>query len=166
MKKLIAFILSVCLLCVPLTAFAASNNENETETATEESIITKYLDSKWNVKTSDIHPELRLVGNVIRTVLPNFTENFFRLANFFLDNFGEGMNFAKEVNYEEKYITREDGTELRICVYTPKEKQENVPGLLWIHGGGYAIGIPEQDYSFIESFVSFYVFCSGYQNKN
>ena len=153
MKKLIAFILSVCLLCVPLTAFAASNNENETETATEESIITKYLDSKWNVKTSDIHPELRLVGNVIRTVLPNFTENFFRLANFFLDNFGEGMNFAKEVNYEEKYITREDGTELRICVYTPKEKQENVPGLLWIHGGGYAIGISEQDYSFIESFV-------------
>ena len=28
-----------------------------------------------------------------------------------------------------------------------------MPGLLWIHGGGYAIGVPEQDFSFIESFV-------------
>lgn len=28
-----------------------------------------------------------------------------------------------------------------------------MPGLLWIHGGGYAMGIPEQDHGFVRSFV-------------
>lgn len=42
---------------------------------------------------------------------------------------------------------------LRLCVYRPKEKREKAPGLLWIHGGGYAIGIPELDGNFIKSFI-------------
>jgi acetyl esterase/lipase len=28
-----------------------------------------------------------------------------------------------------------------------------VPGILWIHGGGYAIGVPEQDEGFIQRFI-------------
>jgi len=52
---------------------------------------------------------------------------------------------SKKMRYKQEYITRPDGTKLRICVYTPLERKENVPGLLWIHGGGYALGIPEQD---------------------
>ena len=43
----------------------------------------------------------------------------------------------------EEWITREDGSKLRICVYRPLHEVSNVPGVLWLHGGGYALGIPE-----------------------
>ena len=115
--------------------------------------ITSLFNKNYNIKTEDIHPELRIIGNLIRTVMPHFTKPFYSFANFFLDNILSGMNLATKVSFEEKYIIREDGTKLRICIYSPKKKQENVPGVLWIHGGGYAIGIPEQDFSFIQSFV-------------
>ncbi|MBR3766907.1 MAG: alpha/beta hydrolase [Clostridia bacterium] len=107
---------------------------------------------RWEVKSEEIHPELRCLGNVIRTVFPNFTNFFFKLANRFLTVF-KLPDLTRGVNYEQKYISREDGSCLRICVYTPEEAKENVPGLLWIHGGGFALGAPEQDFSFIEAFV-------------
>lgn len=43
----------------------------------------------------------------------------------------------------EEWITREDGTKLRVCVYKPLHLKEEAPGVLWLHGGGYAQGIPE-----------------------
>ena len=136
MKKIVAVLLCAVILCTPLTVFAT----------------TEIADEKWNIKSSDIHPEIRTVGNIIRTIMPNFTVSFFKLANLFLDNIGL-PNLTHGINYEEKFIVREDGSELRICVYSPKDKKENVPGLLWIHGGGYGLGCPEQDFSFIQSFI-------------
>lgn len=147
MKKILAFALCLCLLLTPVFASAKEIKDENS------SYMTNLLDKKWNVKTSSIHPELRVVGNLVRIVMPQFTEGFFKLANFFMDNFICGINLAKSVNFEEKYIEREDGSSLRICVYSPKERKENVPGLLWMHGGGYGLGAPEQDYKFIESFV-------------
>lgn len=146
MKKIIAVILCAVLLCSPFTALASGKT-----TDTQENGVYNMFD-RWNIKSSEIHPEIRTVGNIIRTVMPNFTVGFFKIANLFLDNIGL-PNLTKGINCEEKYITREDGSELRICVYSPKEKKENVPGLLWIHGGGYGLGCPEQDFSFVQSFV-------------
>jgi acetyl esterase/lipase len=60
---------------------------------------------------------------------------------------------SRKMHYEQKYLTRSDGSKLRICVYSPPERRENVPGLLWIHGGGYSIGVPEQDDAYILRFV-------------
>ena len=111
--------------------------------------LTPSFGKDWNVKSESINPEIRPVGNIIRSLVPSFTEGLFDFANFFIDNFLCGMNLALRVKYEEKYITREDGSKLRLCVYSPKEKKSDVPGLLWIHGGGYALGAPEQDFSFI-----------------
>ena len=100
-----------------------------------------------NIKNEDINQEVRLEGVLMRTFMPSFSDGFVKLGNFFIDNFMCGMNLALRVKYEEKYITREDGSKLRLCVYTPKEQKKDVPGLLWIHGGGYALGAPEQDFS-------------------
>ena len=134
-------------MALPLTASA------KTESEAEENMITHYFENKWNVKTNEIHSELRFIGNAARLVLPNFTEKFFRFANFFLDNFGQIKPLSRTIKTEIKYIEREDGTKLRVCVYSPKGETDNLPGLLWIHGGGYAIGIPEQDLSFIKCFI-------------
>lgn len=147
MKRLLSLIIGICILCTPLTASAVA------QAGTNCNMISEYFDKKWTVKSNEIHPELRFIGNAIRTILPGFTERFFGMANFFLDNFGKGLKLSSKINYEQKFITRDDGSSLRICVYSPKEKKQDVPGLLWIHGGGYAIGIPEQDISFIESFI-------------
>lgn len=106
-----------------------------------------------SIKNEDINPSVRVEGILMRALMPSFSDGFVKLGNFFIDNFLCGMNLAFKVKYEEKYITREDGSKLRLCVYSPKEKKTDVPGLLWIHGGGYALGAPEQDFSFIEAFV-------------
>jgi len=144
MKKIITFFLLISLICTPATSVTLACNEEKTANAISDGI--------WNVKSSDIHPELRFIGNVIRIIMPNFTVGFFNIANLFLDNIGL-PDLTRGINYEEKFIVREDGSELRICVYSPKEKKENVPGLLWIHGGGYGLGCPEQDFAFIQNFI-------------
>lgn len=138
MKKFIAAAVALVIICTPVTVLA-----------TENGCIT---DGLWNIRTSDIHPELRLAGNIIRLVMPQFTPGFFRLANLFLDNIGL-PDLTRNIEREEIYIEREDSGTLRLCVYYPKEKKENVPGLLWIHGGGYGLGCPEQDFAFIQNFV-------------
>lgn len=106
----------------------------------------------WKIKTAQLHPELRVAGNIIRTVMPRFTRGFFKSANFFLGRVGL-PDLTKNICREEKYLTREDGSKLRICVYSPRVKKEKVPGLLWIHGGGYGLGCPEQDFHFVQKFV-------------
>lgn len=80
-----------------------------------------------------------------------FTERKIKIVNFFL-RFLKGKH-SRNLNYEQIYLNRGDGTRLRVCVYSPLVKKENVPGLLWIHGGGYAFGIPEQDDLYIKRFV-------------
>lgn len=145
MKKLIAVLLSLIFLLTPLTISAtAETNYSRT--------IGNLSDGLWNVKTSDIHPELRFAGNLIRIIMPQFTVGFFKIANLFLDNIGL-PDLTKDINREEIYIEREDGSKLRLSVYSPEEKKENVPGLLWIHGGGYGLGCPEQDFAFIQNFI-------------
>jgi acetyl esterase/lipase len=42
---------------------------------------------------------------------------------------------------------------MRICIFKPYVPQENVPGVLWLHGGGYAIGKPEQAKIWAKRFI-------------
>ena len=37
------------------------------------------------------------------------------------------------------------GSGVRVRVYKPKTEQKEFPALLWIHGGGHILGLPEQD---------------------
>ena len=99
-----------------------------------------------------IHPEMRNTGSAIRTILPYFKVSTFTKCNralkFLIGKGGKGMKF------EEVFISTAAGKSLRLCVYRPLEQKEKHPGVLWIHGGGYAIGIPEQDEGFIKGFVN------------
>ena len=147
MKKITAIICVFILLLSPVTVFAVA------EINQEKDAVSGSLIDGWNIKSDEMHPELRFIGNVIRVVFPHFTPFFFKLANKFLNVFTLPQ-LAKGVEKEEVFVERDDGSLLRLCVYTPEEKKENVPGLLWIHGGGYGLGAPEQDFSFIEDFIA------------
>ena len=98
-----------------------------------------------------IHPELRKTGTLIRIILPSFTEQIFRFAKIMIKPMKGKCR--RRLQYEQQYISRKDGSLLRICIYSPLLPQKDVPGLLWIHGGGYALGTPEQDELFISRFI-------------
>jgi len=103
------------------------------------------------IEPSMIHPELRKTGAFIRLVLPSYTLRKFRMAGVLI-NTAKGKCRSK-LNYTQQYIPRGDGTRLRVCIYSPASPQKNVPGLLWMHGGGYAFGTPELDELFIKRFI-------------
>lgn len=101
-----------------------------------------------------IDRQLRPIGEAIRFVWPSFSERKFKFCNFILKNFGRGADVTPwKIKCEQIKIPRTDGSELRLCVYSPRKREGEMPGLLWIHGGGYAMGIPEQDHGFVRAFV-------------
>ena len=106
------------------------------------------------IRLKDIHPDLRPMAALMRAFYPSsFSEGMLRAADRLQSRFGTGKPFGKKVKYEQIFVPRTDGSPLRLCLYMPPEGCHNAPGLLWMHGGGYALGLPEQDYAFIERFV-------------
>lgn len=105
------------------------------------------------ITKEQIHPELRKQGIIIRRLLPCFKESTFRKANILQKRFMKGNWNGKQSVCTFIEIPRRDGSNLRLLVCSPLQKKQNVPGVLWIHGGGYAVGLPEQDVSFIERFI-------------
>lgn len=50
---------------------------------------------------------------------------------------------VKGLQTSEEWIPRGDGSKLRIFICKPLHGKRDVPGVLWLHGGGYALGTPE-----------------------
>ncbi|WP_230678540.1 alpha/beta hydrolase [Lacticaseibacillus zhaodongensis] len=53
--------------------------------------------------------------------------------------------FPKDMQVDEHWTSRPDGTQLRIIVARSLRPKPNATGVLWLHGGGYAMEIPEMD---------------------
>lgn len=103
----------------------------------------------------DMHPDVRLAGTVMRMLLPGYTEEtlykYARLCKKLL----RGKWLGRHTAVEERFIPRPDGSKLRILVCRAKKgTKPKATGLLWIHGGGYAMGAPEQDSFFTDPLVS------------
>lgn len=107
------------------------------------------------IKLKDIRPELRLRGGVFRAFTrKSSTVKRLRRRNQVMDRLVAGKWLGKHSKIETKYILREDGSRLRILVCTSKNgTNPNATGLMWIHGGGYAVGSPEQNFAKVDRFV-------------
>ncbi|WP_026564741.1 alpha/beta hydrolase [Bacillus sp. UNC41MFS5] len=55
--------------------------------------------------------------------------------------------------YDRMIPGPESNLKVRVRIYEPKEKHERLPGLLWIHGGGYVLGTPEDNDVLCQQFV-------------
>jgi len=53
------------------------------------------------------------------------------------------MRPDKEINCISVRIPRRDGKIIPALVLMPKARRRNAPGILWIHGGGYIVGMKE-----------------------
>jgi len=58
------------------------------------------------------------------------------------------------VHCEERYIpSRSNGPDIRIRIFRPEKVNKPLPALLYIHGGGYMIGVPELALNVIENYI-------------
>ena len=113
---------------------------------------------RFKVGMSDFDPQLRPLGRIYRFIFPYNTVRTFRLQNFALDLLLRGRWYSRSTKVKKMYIERPDGSRMRILVCRSRRagKEERAPktGLLWIHGGGYASGLPEQEVGFMKMLCS------------
>ncbi len=105
------------------------------------------------IKMGMIDTELRITG-LLMTVIPKvfFNQSGFRLLNKLQKKMRKPLK-TDPIQFTEERIPRKDGSMLRMCLFAPKEAKKSVPGLLWLHGGGYALGAPEQSEMMAKRFV-------------
>ena len=58
------------------------------------------------------------------------------------------------LDFEEVFINKRSGGKVRACIYKSSQIKEKSTGVLWIHGGGYAIGAPEMDVGYAEKLIT------------
>jgi acetyl esterase/lipase len=97
------------------------------------------------ITAEDIDPGLRSSVRVMRFISPpNQSEASLRRPSWFL-GLMRRLPGPRGLHAEERWIARPDGSRLRVRVYRGPGQREGVPGILWLHGGGYVLGSPEQD---------------------
>lgn len=91
-----------------------------------------------------IDPELRWRGRIMRLLLrPKTPAAFLRLKH--LTRRTIKAKWPSDMQVSQVWIPRRDGGQLRLMIYRPLQPRAQRPALLWIHGGGYVLGVPEQD---------------------
>ena len=99
------------------------------------------------VTLRDVDPGLRASARIMRFVSrPNRSEASLRQASWFLA-LARRLPGPRGLRSEERWIPRPDGSRIRIRVYRGADQSAPGPGILWLHGGGYVLGSPEQDRS-------------------
>ena len=90
-----------------------------------------------------IDKDLRGAGVTLKLLNRSFTKRKMRMLNKLLHS--KLMTVHDDaLIIETILLSRKDGSTLRVCLFKPKYPINDVPGILWLHGGGYAFGAPEQ----------------------
>ena len=98
------------------------------------------------VRTSDIRAELRPVANLLKLTYTASNETSFARYDRQCTRKYRGKWKSVGTVAEEKAIVRDDGSILRLLVVRSETAQaESATGLLWMHDGGFAYGVPEQE---------------------
>ena len=100
-----------------------------------------------------IDKQLRIPGRISKIFIKLSSKTDFIRLRMMLDKM-RGKK-VKGLNCSEEWITRrKDGTGLRICIYRPLVSSGAAAGILWMHGGGYAMGVPESSIGLIRKFIA------------
>lgn len=108
-----------------------------------------------NNKMSKYKKEMQGYANLYRMVFRTSSQESWKRDNLILDQALKGKWLSLHTEMKEYYLTREDGSKLRVLKVTSKNHyNKNCTGLLWLHGGGYAISLPELEVLFAERFCA------------
>ena len=96
---------------------------------------------------------LRVLGTIARWIVPQYTEKTFRFFNGIINTLISKTR-PRKIKADTVFLERPDKTKLRVRIFSPKKpKGEKTPGMLWIHGGGFCMGSPEQDIWTIREYI-------------
>jgi len=94
-----------------------------------------------------LHPELvQILGQMSDIKLPSDLEQARKIKP-------NPRKHVDEVEVTETYVNSYDNHKIFVRIYSPKNKQNKLPVLMWIHGGGYVMGHPDYDDELCEEFV-------------
>ena len=100
----------------------------------------------------------------VLSLLPGFGKHDFKPANAVTRALFRAVFPKKRLNSQEQTI-KTDGRELRLLICRRKQLDGRGPTMLWIHGGGMAMGLPEQDARYLKLIteLGFTVVCPDYR---
>ena len=105
------------------------------------------------VRKSDIRSELRPAAQLLKLTYTASNETAFAKYDRQCIRKHCGKWKSRNTVAEEKAIVREDGSILRILVVRCEDREkEGATGLLWLHDGGFAFGVPEQESMLVDLF--------------
>ena len=104
------------------------------------------------VSSHMIHKDLRFWGTIFKIFYRFDNEKRFKTAQKSVSKIFRGKK-SKKISCGEQIIKNEKGEKLRLCIYKPLESKSNIPGILWLHGGGYAMGVPELELFYMEKLI-------------
>jgi len=97
-----------------------------------------------------VDPGLRRTGRLLGRLTPRTPEAYRRqvrvlnaLTRRRHRSGRETSRVRGDIEVAHRWATRRDGSPLRLLVVRPAVPRQGVPGVLWLHGGGYAAGSPE-----------------------
>lgn len=106
-----------------------------------------------HIDIKDVAPELRHYAKIARYAPnPYLSPTVLRLK-LFRERFKRGR-WPEDLNVEQTVIPRPDGSPLRLVVARPQTPKPLATGVLWLHGGGYLVGLPESDFSFMRDILA------------
>lgn len=100
-----------------------------------------------------LNPELKSMFSVMPA--SRIFENLEETRNSMLELFLTSATTHESVSISNRFITGPEGApDVRIRIYEPIKKDKVLPGLLWIHGGGYVLGTPEMNDDLCKRYVT------------
>ncbi|MEZ5178197.1 MAG: alpha/beta hydrolase [Acidimicrobiales bacterium] len=101
----------------------------------------------------DVHPDLLPLARLIPRV--SVTPRTLRAIRWATDRIGvPDLPRLDDVVVEDRWTpASDDGHQVRVRWYRPADADQPIPALLWLHGGGYVMGMPEQDQHLLLSIV-------------
>ena len=100
-----------------------------------------------------IDKQLRFKGKLMSKFVKYNSPKDFEKNNKIADKLYKGKKSRKMI-CAEIYVRNRDNKKIRVCIYKPKNFKPNATGLLWLHGGGYAMCVPEQSMYYFENLTS------------
>lgn len=107
----------------------------------------KMTKDKFHPELKSIPFAVKMYTNLLRRKSGlSFLNSVFKLT--------DGKITKGLVNEKLSIPSRNNGPNIRLRVYRPENNSDKLPVMLYLHGGGYAIGNPEQSADILKSFIS------------
>ncbi len=100
-----------------------------------------------------VHPELQDIARYMPHI-PSYLLKSLWILRLLTKIFFHGAKMPAGIRVRNLTIPGQDGkTQIRLRIYQLQNKTADGPALLWMHGGGYIIGLPEMDDLYVLPFL-------------